>query len=176
MNRKGLVQIYTGDGKGKTTAALGLACRARGSGMEVCYVSFFKDNKKWEYGEHRSLKKLGVKIYEYAKKHPRFYRSVKSDTVRKECLRGIKFIKKIFAEKKCDLLILDEINVALKDGFLKEKEVLSILDSKPKKTELILTGRGASKKIIEMADLVSKIRNVKHPFEKGIKARRGIEY
>ncbi|NWF51759.1 MAG: cob(I)yrinic acid a,c-diamide adenosyltransferase [Nitrospirae bacterium] len=176
MERKGLIQVYTGDGKGKTTAAIGLIVRAIGHNLKVCYIYFHKDPEKWEYGEHRVLEKLGVDIFGFAKKHPHFYKEIDPVDIRKECLKGIEFIKRIYQEKRYDILILDEINISLRDGFLKEEEVLGILDSRPEDLELILTGRGAPEKIIKRADLVSEIKNIKHPFDKGIKRREGIEY
>lgn len=176
MERKGLIQVYTGDGKGKTTAATGLAVRAIGHNLKVCYIYFHKYPEKWEYGEHRVLEKLGVDIFGFAKKHPHFYKEINPADIRKECLKGIEFIKRIYQEKRYDILILDEINISLRDGFLKEEEVLGILDSRPEDLELILTGRGSTEKIIERADLVSEIKNIKHPFDKGIKGREGIEY
>ncbi|MEW6162223.1 MAG: cob(I)yrinic acid a,c-diamide adenosyltransferase [Nitrospirota bacterium] len=176
MRRKGFIQIYTGNGKGKTTAAVGLAVRARGHDLKVCYVYFHKDPEKWEYGEHRVLEKIGVDIFGFAKKHPHFHKEIDPADIRKECLEGIEFIKKIYQEKKYNILILDEIIISLRDGFLKEEDVLGILDSKPEDLELILTGRGASEKIIEKADLVSEIKKIKHPFDKGVRRRKGIEY
>lgn len=176
MDRKGLIQVYTGNGKGKTTAACGLAVRARGHDLKICYVYFHKDPEKWRYGEHRILEKIGVDVFGFAKKHPHFYKETELIDIRKECLEGIEFIKRIYQEKKYDILILDEIIISLRDGFLKEEEVVGILDSKPEDLELILTGRGATEKIIKRADLVSEIRNIKHPFDKGIKGRKGIEY
>lgn len=176
MRRKGLIHVYTGDGKGKTTAAVGLAVRARGHNLKVCYVYFHKDPEKWEYGEHRVLEKLSVDVFGFAKKHPYFHKNIDTADIRKECLEGMEFIKRIYQEKKYDILILDEIIISLRDGFLKEEEVLGILDSKPEDLELILTGRGTPEKIIKRADLVSEIKNIKHPFDKGIKRREGIEY
>jgi cob(I)alamin adenosyltransferase len=176
MRRKGFIQIYTGNGKGKTTAAVGLAVRARGHDLKVCYIYFHKDPEKWEYGEHRVLEKLGVDVFGFAKKHPHFYKDVSREEIRRECLEGLGFIKKVYKQNKYDILILDEINISLRDGFLKEEEVLGILDSKPEGLELVLTGRGAPEKIIKRADLVSEIKNIKHPFDKGIKGREGIEY
>ena len=176
MERKGLIQVYTGDGKGKTTAAVGLACRARGHSLRVCYIYFHKDPQKWGYGELEILKNLGVDVFGFAQKHPYFYKEMTQDEVRRDCLEGLKFIKKIYQEKKYDILILDEINVSLRDGFLKEEEILEILDLKPENLELVLTGRGASRKIIEKADLVSQIKKIKHPYDRGIKRRKGIEY
>ncbi|MBU4310239.1 cob(I)yrinic acid a,c-diamide adenosyltransferase [bacterium] len=176
MKRKGLIQVYTGDGKGKTTVAVGLACRACGHNLKVCYVYFHKDPKIWEYGEHRTLRKLGVDTFGFAKKHPHFFKEIGPDEIRRECLEGLEFIKKVYQENKYDILILDEINISIRDGFLKEEEVLNILDSKPENLELILTGRGATEKIIEKADLVSQIKKIKHPYDFGVKRRKGIEY
>lgn len=176
MRRKGLIQVYTGDGKGKTTAAVGLAVRAIGQDLKVCYIYFHKDPDRFGYGELKSLKRLGVDIFGFAKKHPHFYRKIDPEDIRKECLKGVEFIKKVYKGKRYDLLILDEIIISLRDGFLKEDEILDILNSKPENLELILTGRGATQKIIERADLVSEIRKVKHPYDVGIKRRKGIEH
>lgn len=173
MEKKGLIQVYTGEGKGKTTAALGLACRARGHNLRVCYIYFHKDPGKWEYGEHRILKKLGIETIGFAKKHPHFYKKMDPNEVRRECLEGLEFIKKVYQENKYDIFILDEINISLRDGFLKEEEILDILKTKPENLELILTGRGATQKIIEQADLVSEITKIKHPYDLGVK--RGKE-
>jgi len=176
MRAKGLIQVYTGDGKGKTTAAAGLAVRARAHGLKVCFVYFHKDAGQRGPGEQAVLERLGVDVSGFAKRLPRFHEGVDPGEVRRGCLEGLDFIMKIFREKKYDVLILDEINISLRDGFLKEGEVLEILDSKPENMELILTGRSAVDKIIEKADLVSEIKNVKHPYTLGTEGRRGIEY
>jgi cob(I)alamin adenosyltransferase len=176
MKEKGLIQVYTGAGKGKTTAAIGQAARAAGHGFKIGFISFFKDPEAFGYGEYNSLKKLGVRTFLFAKKHPHFYKEVNPDDVRRECSQGLEFIKELLQDPYWDMLVLDEINVAVRDGFLKEEEVLSLLEAKPEKLELVLTGRGATEKIIEKADLVSEVREVKHPYSKGIKGREGIEY
>jgi cob(I)alamin adenosyltransferase len=176
MKEQGLIQVYTGDGKGKTTAAIGQATRAAGHGFKVGLVAFFKDPEAFGYGEYKSLEKLGIKTFLFAKKHPHFYKELNPDDVCQACSGGLEFIKKLFQDPSWDMLILDELNIALRDGFLKEEEVLSLLEEKPKKLELILTGRGVTKKIIEKADLVSEVREVKHPYSQGIKSREGIEY
>lgn len=176
MKTKGLIQIYTGSGKGKTTAVVGLACRAAGQNLKICYAYFHKQPAKYNSGEFKSFKKLGIPVFGFAKKHPCFHKKTKPNDMRKECLEAIEFIKKVFQKNKYDLLILDEILIALRDGFLKEKEVLELLDSKPQGLELVLTGRGATAKIIKKADLVSRIQKIKHPFDKGICLRKGIEY
>ncbi len=176
MNNKGLIHIYTGDGKGKTTAAVGLSVRAISHGLKVCYIFFHKDPDKWGYGELKILKKLGIDVFGFAKKHPHFFENVNDEEMRQECLEALNFIRNINQQNEYDILILDEINISLRDGFLKEEEVLHLLNSKPENLEIVLTGRGCPMKLIEKADLVSEIKNIKHPFDKGIKGREGIEY
>ncbi len=176
MMTRGLIQVYTGEGKGKTTAVVGLAVRARGHNLKVCYVYFHKNPKRWDYGEHKILKKIGVDVFGFAGKYPRFCKNLKRGEIRGECLKGLEFIKKIYKEKKYDILILDEINISLRDGFLSEKEVMDIISAKPENLELVLTGRGATKKIIKAADLVSKVEKVKHPYDLGVQRRIGVEY
>ncbi|MCS7181099.1 MAG: cob(I)yrinic acid a,c-diamide adenosyltransferase [bacterium] len=173
--KKGLIEVYTGDGKGKTTSAIGLALRAKSHKLNVCFIYFHKNLKKWNYKEVEILKKNGIDVFTFAKKHP-FCEKTDIEKLRKECLEGLEFIKKIFNEKKYDVVICDEILISLRDGFLKEKEIIDIMEEKPKNIELILTGRGATKKIIKKADYVSEIKKIKHPYDKGIKARKGIEY
>lgn len=174
--KKGLIQVYTGPGKGKSTAAIGQAIRAAGHGLKVGLVSFFKDPEAFGYGEYKSLEKLGIKTFLFAKKHPHFYKGLNPVDVRQECSQGLEFIKGLFGDPSWDMLVLDEINIAVRDGFLREEEVLSLLAAKPEKLELVLTGRGVTKKIIEKADLVSEVKEVKHPYNQGIKSREGIEY
>jgi len=176
MKKKGLIQVYTGDGKGKSTAAIGQVARAAGHGFKVGFVSFFKDPEVFGYGEYKSMQKLGVKTFLFANKHPHFYKELNPDEVCEECYRGLEFIKELFQDPSWDMLVLDEINIAVRDGFLKEEELLSLLEAKPEKLELVLTGRGATAGIIEKADLVSEVKEVKHPHSRGIESREGIEY
>lgn len=176
MKRNGLIQVYTGKGKGKTTAAVGLALRAAAHKLKVGYIYFHKNPDKWGYGELKILKKIGVDVRGFAKGHPHFDKNVNYKKIREECLNGLKFIKTAYKKNKYDLLILDEINISLRDKFLKEKEVRELLKIKPKKLELVLTGRGATKAIIQEADLVSEIKEVKHPYNLGFLGRKGIEY
>jgi len=176
MKEKGLIQVYTGDGKGKSTAAIGQAVRAAGHGFKVAWVSFFKDPEAFGYGELKSLEKLGIKAFLFTKKHPHFYKELNPDDACQECSKGLVFIKELLHDPSWDMLVLDEINIALRDGFLTEAEVLSLLEAKPEKLELVLTGRGATERIMEIADLVSEVKEVKHPYSRGIKARKGVEY
>lgn len=174
--RKGLIQIYTGDGKGKTTAAVGLAVRTVGHGFKVCYIYFHKDPYKWGYSEHAILKKIGVDVFGFAGKHPFCDKKASFTEIRQGCLRGMDFIKNLYLQNKYKLLILDEINISLRDGFLKMEEVVPLLMEKPEQLEIILTGRGAPFELIELADLVSNIQKIRHPYDKGVKRRKGIEY
>lgn len=176
MDKKGLIQVYTGAGKGKSTAAIGQAVRAAGHGFKVGFISFFKDPDTFGYGEYKSLEKLGVKTFLFARKHPHFYKELNPGDVCRECSRGLEFIRELFRDPSWDMLVLDEINIAVRDGFLTEGDVLSLLEAKPEKLDLVLTGRGVTDKIIEKADLVSEVREVKHPYNRGIKGRKGIEY
>jgi cob(I)alamin adenosyltransferase len=176
MKEKGLIQVYTGDGKGKSTAAIGQAARAAGHGFKVGFVSFFKDPEVFGYGEYKSLQKLGIKTFLFARQHPHFYHELDLNEVRRECCNGVEFIKELFRDQSWDMLVLDEIDIALRDGFLREEEILSLLEAKPEKLELVLTGRGATERIIEKADLVSEVKEVKHPHGRGIQSREGIEY
>lgn len=175
MLKKGLIQIYTGDGKGKTTAAAGQAIRAVGSGLKVCYISFFKNPKRWGYGEIGIIKKLGIDVFHFAPDHPHFNKDADPRKISKQCLQGIDFIEKIFEGKKYDLVILDEIIITVRDGFIKEDVLLKMLKKKPPKMEVVLTGRGAAKALVNTADLVTEMKKVKHPYDKGIKGRKGIE-
>jgi len=176
MKEKGLIQVYTGNGKGKSTAAIGQAVRAAGHGYRVGFISFFKDPDVFGYGEYKSLQKLGIQTFLFARKHPHFYKGLNPTEVCEECSQGLDFIKELLQDQSWDMLVLDEINIALRDGFLREEDVLSLLAAKPEKLELVLTGRGVPERIVEKADLVSEVREVKHPYSDGIQGREGIEY
>ncbi|MDP8012017.1 MAG: cob(I)yrinic acid a,c-diamide adenosyltransferase [Thermoplasmata archaeon] len=187
--KKGLVEIYTGNGKGKTTAAIGLAVRAAGYGLKVYIIHFMKSKK---YGESRSLKKIeGIKeIYigkpYFITKDPSIKDKFKDVVVfepghppedYKELIRkGLEKVKNILKSGKYDIIILDEIITANYFELVSTDEIKSIIDEKPKNVEIILTGRYASEDLISIADLVTEMKEVKHPYQKGIIARKGIEY
>jgi cob(I)alamin adenosyltransferase len=166
----GYVQVYTGDGKGKTTAALGLVVRALGAGLRVCVVQFIKN---MEYHELRTLRGLGVPVHQYGRGC--FIRGKPKAEDREIAGRGLAFAGEIMARGDFDLLILDEINVALSLGLLAVEDMLAVVRSKPKELELVCTGRGAPRELQDMADLVTEMVNHKHYFEAGITARDGIE-
>lgn len=174
---KGYVQVYTGNGKGKTTAAIGLAVRAAGDGMKVYMIQFLKGRRT---GELNSAKILAPNFEIYRFENPKGFFWTLSDKEKEELKReiteGYKFAEKVLKDRECDILILDEIMGVLNNKLLSEKEIISLIDKKPENMELILTGRNVPKEIINRADLVTEMKDIKHYFEKGVGAREGIEY
>ncbi len=166
-----MIQVYTGNGKGKTTAALGLAVRAAGNGLKV-YIAQFAKGKI--YGELKALKKIkNIKIEQFGANC-----FIKNSPSRKDmelAKAGLMKIKKVLLKRTYDVIILDEINIALKLGLLEKGEVVRLLKKAPKNLELILTGRYAPPEILKIADLITEMKEIKHYFARGIKARRGIE-
>jgi len=173
QKKKGLIIVNTGNGKGKTTAALGVALRACGYGMKVTMLQFFKG--KWKYGELRSAPKLGT--FEIRPMGHGFTWESKDIEVDKRLVREAwKAASADILSGKYDLVILDEINYALSYGFLPVEDVVDFLKKKPAMLHVILTGRDAKPEVIEIADLVTEMREIKHPFEQGIAAQKGIEF
>ena len=171
---KGLIQVYTGNGKGKTTAALGLALRAVGHGLKVLIVQFMKGNNL--YGELASAKKLSpnLTIRPFGRKV--FISETNPDAIDIQlALKGFSFAKTAIENKEFDIVILDEINLAVDYGLISFPELLQLIDSKPATVELILTGRNARPEVMEKADLVTEMMDRKHYSNKGVSARKGIE-
>ena len=167
MLEKGLVQIYTGDGKGKTTAAFGLALRAAGQGNKVLIYQFLKP-ASLNIGERFALQPDDVKI-----------RIEDQNTVSKmkEAIKEVlEQIAQAAQKRLYDCVILDEIAFCLSKGLVKLQDIKNIIDKRDPAVEIVLTGRGASKELIALADLVTEMKNIKHPFDKGTPARRGIEF
>jgi cob(I)alamin adenosyltransferase len=171
---KGLIQVYTGNGKGKTTAALGLALRAVGHGMKVLVLQFMKGNV--QYGElestkklspHLTLKQVGRETF-ISKRNP----DLKDLQLAQE---GFAIAKKAIQDKEYDIVILDEINLAINYGLIPLDDLLRLIDSKPDTVELILTGRNVNREILERADLITEMVDRKHYYDKGVPARKGIE-
>ena len=173
---KGLIHVYTGNGKGKTTAAVGQVIRALGRGYTVVWLQYCKDIFTNPSGEIPVLKKLGVKLFQYAPMIPFFNPHVKKERVIKECTKSIAILKKIFKTKKYSFVVLDELNVAIANKFISKKSIIKLLKSKPSGIELIITGRGKHTEILNLADLVTEMKEIKHPYYKGVSARKGIEY
>ncbi|HEX69094.1 MAG TPA: cob(I)yrinic acid a,c-diamide adenosyltransferase [Candidatus Bathyarchaeota archaeon] len=171
---KGLVQVYTGDGKGKTSAAFGLALRAIGRGLKVYIIQFIKGG--FDYGELYIIDKLPnlkLKAFGQGKFVTQFPPGEKDIKIAKEAFN---LAKKIVMSGEYDIVILDEINVALSLRLIKTEDVINLIKEKPEHVELVLTGRYAPKEIIEAADLVTEMREIKHPFQKGVPPRKGIEF
>jgi cob(I)alamin adenosyltransferase len=171
---KGLVQVYTGNGKGKTSAAFGLALRAAGNGLKVYIVQFIKGG--FDYGELYVVDKipnLTLKAFGRGK-------FVLSKPPEKEDVKlaeeALQHAARVVGSGEYDVVVLDEINVALDLELVRLEYVLRLIKSKPKHVELVLTGRNAYSEVIEIADLVTEMREIKHPFSKGFPARKGIEH
>lgn len=172
---KGLIQVYTGDGKGKTTAALGQALRAAGRGLRTRVFQFMKPPDST--GEHLSFTNLGPGCEITPLGRAKWIsKSGFDDDDQRLAAEGLNLAREAMLSGSVDLLILDEINVALHFGLLELEPVLDLLKTRPENVELILTGRNAPPEIIEAADLVTEMRLLKHPFQAGITAREGIEY
>lgn len=175
----GYIQIYTGNGKGKTTASLGLAMRALGRKWKVLIVMFTKGGDN--YGELISFKNLSDEIsnnltIEQAGLNRIVYAKNKSEDDENEIKRGWELAKKAIINNEYQLIILDEINIAIDLKILDIDEVIDVLKNKPQNMEIVLTGRNAHKKAIEISHLVSEIKPVKHYWDTGVLARKGIEY
>lgn len=173
----GLVHIYTGEGKGKTTAALGLGIRACGGGFRVALVQFLKGG---DTGELKILRGLGeiFKVYRNPD-HVKFIKDMNPQELqaaRSGTDRLWETAKNLGSRGQCDLLILDEIMAAISNGLLPLEDVILWVREKPGALELVMTGRNAPADLVELADYVSEIKAVKHPFSRGIKARKGIEF
>ena len=172
--RVGLIIVNTGNGKGKTTAALGTALRAVGNGFKVFVVQFIKGS--WDYGELHVVEKLKpfLEIKPMGEGFTWETKDKKRDT--EVAHKAWEFCRELIKKNEHDLLIFDEINNAMDYGYLNVDDVVKALQDKPEAMHIILTGRDAPKKIIDIAHLVTEMREVKHPFNEGIYAQKGIEF
>jgi len=170
--KKGLVQIYTGNGKGKTTAAFGLALRASGTGLKVCIYQFAKGRT---YGETRAFKRVkGVEVVQCGRS---CFIGKKPGRADIECARkGLADSRSSIMSGRYDIFVLDEINIALKLHLIKLADVIDLIKYKPDSVELVLTGRYCPKGLYKYADLVTEMKEVKHPYRLGMSARKGIEF
>ena len=177
MSQKGLVIVYTGGGKGKTSAALGLVLRAVGYNHKVCMVQFVKGS--WHYGELDSAKRLAPE-FELITAGKGFVGILDDKSPLEEHVKAANDTLTISKEKimsgKFDVVILDEINYAIQLELLKLGDVIDMIKSKPAELDLVLTGNHATKEVIELADLVTEMKEIKHPFKSGIKAKKGIDF
>ncbi|ONI43654.1 cob(I)yrinic acid a,c-diamide adenosyltransferase [Candidatus Epulonipiscioides gigas] len=175
--REGLVQIYCGDGKGKTTASIGLGIRAVGSGLKVIMIQFLKSDTS---GEIKVLKTLepNFKTFHFEKQHGFFWElsDEEKSELKNEIEIAMKFAKKVMDTEECDVLILDEILGVIENNLYSEDLLVDFIVSKKDTVELILTGRNVPEKIKDISDYISNITKEKHPMDIGIEARKGIEY
>ena len=173
----GLVIVYTGDGKGKTTASLGIAVRAIGHGLKVCMIQFIKG--EWHYGELNGLKRLEPD-FELIVAGKGFVGIIDDDHTFEEHVRAAKnaldIVKQKISLDKFDIIILDEINYAINLGLLQIDDVIKVIQNRPKHLSLILTGNHACTEIISLADLVTEMKEIKHPYKLGLKAKKGIDF
>jgi len=174
---KGLLVVYTGNGKGKTTAALGMCIRAVGYDWSICIIQFVKGS--WKYGELKGLKQLepNVELHVIGEG---FVGIVDDDKDIQEhrdaAAKGVALAEEKLRSEQYQLVILDELNVACDPGVVSEQEFANILDSRSDKQHLVITGRNAPDLLIEKADLVTEMTEIKHPFRKGITAQKGIDW
>lgn len=172
--KKGLILIFTGDGKGKTSAALGTAMRCAGARMRSCMIQFIKGT--WKCGEHAAARKLSP-YFEIKTLGSGFVRAGQ-DSERHLCMarKAWDLGRNRMMSGRYDLVIFDEINCAIRYGYLKAGEVIEALKQKPCDVHVILTGREAHPRLVRLADVVTEMKEIKHPFRKGILAQRGIDF
>ncbi len=177
MGKDGFVIVYTGNGKGKTTAALGMALRAVGYNHKICMIQFIKGS--WPYGEMESVKRLQPEI-ELVIVGKGFVGIIDDKSPREDhekiAQEAIKISKEKIQSGNYNIVILDEVNYAINLGLVDVNDVLNLIRSKPENLNLVLTGNHAKKEIIDVADLVTEMKEIKHPFKSGIKAKKGIDF
>ena len=170
---KGLIHVYTGPGKGKTTAAIGLGVRATGEGLTVYMIQFMKGRR---YSEIEALEKLqNFTVKQFGRDE--FVSKEKPEQIDIDLAReGLDHAKTIITKGKHDVVILDEINVAVDYNLLPVEDVIKLIEEKPKHVEIVLTGRYASPEVVKRADVVSEILEIKHPYQHGVQSRKGIDW
>jgi len=169
---KGYIQVYTGNGKGKTTAAIGLSVRAAGAGLNVFIAQFIKMG---DYSEIKSLKKLSDRITIKQFGLGRFIKGKPSEDDIEAAQKGLHAVKSAILSRDYDVVILEEGNVAIAIGLFSANDIIKILNLKPENVEVVITGRNAAPEIMDKADLVTEMKDIKHYFNKGVAARTGIE-
>ena len=169
---EGYIQVYTGNGKGKTTASLGLAIRAAGAGLKVFFGQFIKAG---DYSEIKALERFSdlITVKQYGQ--GRFIKGKPAPEDVTAAAQGFKELQEIVLGGQWDVVIMEEANVAVAVGLFTEAELLDLMDRKPAHVEMVITGRGALPSVIEKADLVTEMKEIKHYFQKGVVARVGIE-
>jgi len=172
--KKGLIQVYTGNGKGKTTAALGQALRAAGYGLKTIMIQFMKGSR--DCGEIKAAELLHPYLTIQPMGRDCLIRRDRPEAIDFEyASKALQLAREHLSKKEYDIVILDEVNVAVDYGLIDVQSLLDLMDKRPDDIELILTGRYAAKEIVEKADLVTEMKEQKHYYQKGVKERRGIE-
>ncbi len=172
--RKGLVAVFTGNGKGKTTAALGLVFRALGHGHRICVIQFIKGS--WKYGELETAKKFPDLLDFHVMGRGFTWKSDDLEKDKKVALEAWDFAAKIIEENNHDMVILDELTYLPHYKIIDEEKILSVLRGKPQEMHVVITGRYASEQLMECADLVTEMKECKHPYTSGIKGQKGFEF
>ncbi len=175
--KKGMVQVYTGDGKGKTTAALGLALRAAGHGQRVVIIQFLKEDARGT-GEAAATKLaiLPIDLEQYGEDLMGEVTDVKRARVAGRVAEGFARAETLLLKGRLEMLVLDEISHVINQGIVTEAAVVALVAGRPTDVEMVLTGRDMPQSLLDLADLVTEMRNIKHPYDAGITARPGIEY
>ncbi len=171
-----MIQLYTGNGKGKTTAAIGQAIRAAGAGMKVAFYQFLKAGK-FPVSEEKILNLIAnIDFIRFNQASPLFDPKVRPEELAEQVEMDLTLIESDIKSNGYDMIVLDELTHLINLGVVEEKKIIKLLKSAPKKLEIIITGRNASKGLLKLAGLVTEMKEVKHPFKKGVKARKGIEF
>jgi cob(I)alamin adenosyltransferase len=174
MTKKGLLMVHTGHGKGKTTAALGLAFRALGHDLPVCVIQFIKGN--WKYGELKTAERFQGLLEFHVVGEGFTWNSKDPEKDRAAARAGWNLAKSLIAAGRHYLIILDEFTWAVKLGMVDEREAVDVLRTRPEGLHILVTGRDAQACFLETADLITEMREVKHPYKAGVKAQKGIEW
>ena len=170
-----MIIVITGNGKGKTTSSIGQIIRALGHNQKVCLIQLFKGENF--YGEQNILTKLeGLDFFSFAKEHPFCFKETLKNETTEKCSEAINKMKEIINNNPYDLIVLEEFNIAVRDGFIENEVLIELAKQLSQKSTVMITGRCASKELIETADLVSEVKEIKHPYSKGIQAQKGIEF
>lgn len=173
-NQRGLLMVFTGNGKGKTTSALGLTLRALGHGKKVCFIQFIKGS--WKYGELEAAKKFADLLDFHVMGRGFTWNSDDMDKDIAVAREAWKFAKNVIEDCKHDLVVLDELTYLATYKMIGEDEIVDVLTSRNPAIHIVVTGRGAGDLLIEAADLVTEMKEIKHPYRQGIKAQKGIEF
>ena len=166
--------VFTGDGKGKTTSALGLTLRAAGHGMKVCFIQFIKGT--WKYGEMEAVNRFKDQIDFHVMGKGFTWKSDDLEKDSEAARHAWEFAKEVISSKRCQLVVLDEFTYTLQYGMIELQPALDTLANRPESLHVAITGRDAPRELVDAADLVTEMRVIKHPMEAGVKAQRGIEF